>query len=57
MDILEANGLVGVHDNRDKLLEKDLQLDLISKMFDQLIDLMEMMLAYQKLIGRLSIIR
>ena len=57
MDILEANGLVGVHDNRDKLLEKDLQLDLISKMFDQLIDLMEMMLAYQKIIGRLSIIR
>ena len=31
VDILEANGWVGVHDNRDKLLEKDLQLDLISK--------------------------
>jgi len=31
VDILEANGWVGVHDNREKLLEKDLQLDLISK--------------------------
>ena len=31
VDILEANGWVGVRDNREKLLEKDLQLDLNSK--------------------------